>query len=134
MRFGDLMSMVEGARESHWTDAGTILGWRDSHELDVEARTLSSLLDQVGAPEIDLLSLDVEGFEDPALRGLDLDRHAPRYVLVEIHDRDRDLPPVEETLAPRYAEHSWLSPIDLLFVRSDLAERANDGHGGSRAG
>jgi FkbM family methyltransferase len=124
MRFGDLMSMADGARESHWPELGTVLGWRDPYELDVDARTLSSLLDEISAPEVDLLSLDVEGFEAPALRGLDLDRHAPRYVLVEIHYRDRDRPPVDAVLAERYVEHGWLSPVDLLYVRRDLAESA----------
>ena len=119
MRFGDLMSMVEGARESDWPQNGTILGWRDPYELDVDARTLSSLLDEIDAPEVDLLLLDVEGFEASALQGLDLERHAPRYVLVEIHDRDRNRPPVDAVLADRYVEHSWLSPLDLLYVRRD---------------
>jgi FkbM family methyltransferase len=120
MRFGDLMSMVDGARDSDWPSLGTMLGWRDAHELDVDARTLSSLLDEIGAPEVDLLSLDVEGFEAEALRGLDLARHAPRYVLVEIHDRDRDKPPVDAVLRNLYVEHGWLSPLDLLYVRRNL--------------
>jgi FkbM family methyltransferase len=122
MRFGDLMSMVDGARERSWPSLGTVLGWRDPYELDVQTRTLSSLLDEVGAPEVDLLSLDVEGFEGPALEGLDLERHAPRYVLVEIHDRERDRPPVDAVLSQRYLEHGWLSPVDLLLVRRDVAE------------
>ena len=121
MRFGDLFSAVDGARSSNWSDLGTARGWRDPYDLDVAARTLSSLLDEASAPEVDLLSLDVEGFEAPALRGLDLDRHAPRYILVEIHDRDRDRPPVDAVLGERYVAHGWLSPMDLLYVRSDLA-------------
>jgi len=122
MRFGDLMSMVDGARESEWPRLGTILGWRDPYEFDVEARTLSSLLDDIDPPEVDLLSLDVEGFEGSALRGLDLERHAPRYVLVEIHNRERDRPLVDAVLAERYVEDSWLSPLDLLYVRRDVAK------------
>ena len=120
MRFGDLMSMVEGTKDADWTRAGTILGWRDQYELEVPARTLSRLLDEAGAPEVDLLSLDVEGFEAPALRGLDLDRHAPRFVLVEIHDREQDRPPIDDVLGGHYVEHGWLSPLDLLYVRRDL--------------
>lgn len=125
MQFGDLMSMVDEAKDADWPSLGTVLGWRDRYELDVDARTLSSLLEEVDAPEVDLLSLDVEGFEGPALLGLDLSRHAPRYILVEIHDRDRDRPPIDEILADRYVEHGWLSPLDLLYVRRDVAERAS---------
>jgi FkbM family methyltransferase len=120
MRFGDLMSTVDGVHEDDWETLGTVLGWRDSYEADVEARTLSSVLDEVNAPEVDLLSLDVEGFEAPVLRGLDLDRHAPRYVLVEIHNESRDRPKIDEVLAERYTAEGWLSPLDLLYVRRDL--------------
>jgi FkbM family methyltransferase len=121
MHFGDLLSMVDGARESDWTDLGNLLGWYDPYEVDVDGRTLSSLLDEISAPEVDLLSLDVEGFEGPALRGLELDRHAPRFILVEIHDRERDQPPVDAVLAGRYVTHGWLSPMDLLYVRQDVS-------------
>jgi FkbM family methyltransferase len=127
MRFGDLMSMVAGAREPDWPSRGTITGWRDSYETDVDARTLSSLLDEIDAPEIDLLSLDVEGFEAAVLAGLDLSRHAPRYVLVEIHDADRDRPPVDAALSGHYVEHGWLSPVDLLYVRRDVASSGSAG-------
>ncbi len=120
MHFGDLFTSVDGAREPEWHKLGTALGWRDSYELDVPARTLSSLLDEIGAPEVDLLSLDVEGFEGPALNGVELDRHAPRYVLVEVHNRERDQPPVDRALGAHYVEHSWLSPVDLLYVRADI--------------
>lgn len=124
MKFGDLMSVVDGAKADGWTDYGTILGWHDSYELDVEARSLSTILDEIGASEIDLLSLDIEGYEAAALQGLDLKRHAPRYVLVEIHDRVNDRPPIDAVLGDVYVEHSWLSPMDLLYIRADLQEAA----------
>jgi FkbM family methyltransferase len=122
MRFGDLMSTVEGARDSAWAGHGTRLGWHDPYDIDVPARTLSSVLDEVEAPEIDLLSLDTEGSEAAALSGLDLDRHAPRYVLVEIHDRSKDQPPIDRLLERRYVVDGWLSPVDLLYRRNDLAD------------
>ena len=120
MRFGDLYSIVDGAKESAWPRSGTFLGWRDSYTLEVEASTLSSLLDTAGAPEVDLLSLDVEGFEAEVLQGLDLDRHAPRYVLVELHDPEHEQPAIDAVLGDRYAIHGWLSPADLLYVRRDV--------------
>ncbi len=122
MRFGDLTSSVAGTQPEGWGDQGLAFGWRDEYELDVPARTLSEILDEIGAPEVDVLSLDIEGFEEPALRGLDLARHAPRHVLVEIHDRDVNRPPIDAVLGDAYVEHGWLSPIDLLYVRKDVAE------------
>jgi FkbM family methyltransferase len=127
MHFGDLMSIVDGARDRSWASNGTVLGWRDPYDVDVEAHTLSSLLDEINAPEVDLLSLDVEGYEISVLKGLDFQRHAPRYILVEIQNRDRGRPPIDALLDELYDEHSWLSPMDILYVRRDVAKEALDG-------
>jgi FkbM family methyltransferase len=121
MRFADLMSTVSDLHEdAARTELGTIAGWRDPYEADVPARTLSSILDEVGAPEIDVLSLDVEGYEPSVLRGLDLERHAPRWVLVEVHDLVAGRPPIEAVLGDRYTLHGQLSPLDLLYRRADV--------------
>jgi hypothetical protein len=69
----------------------------------------------------------VEGFEPQALRGLDLDRHAPRFVLVEIRDIAEGRARVEEVLGDRYVAVEQLSPYDMLYaLRSEQAV----GHGG----
>ncbi|MCW2995193.1 MAG: FkbM family methyltransferase [Conexibacter sp.] len=121
MRFADLMSTVSDGHADDWrTRMGTITGWRDPYEADVPARTLSSILDEQGAPEVDVLSLDVEGYEPSVLRGLDLDRHAPRWILVEVHDLETGRPPIEAVLGDRYAFHSTLSPLDVLYRRVDV--------------
>ena len=49
----------------------------------VPLRTLSSLLDEHGIRDIDVLSLDIEGGELDALRGIDFSRHRPRLLVVE---------------------------------------------------
>jgi hypothetical protein len=128
MHFGDLMSVVDGARgapggERDWVAPGLVLGWRDGYTAEVPARSLSSLLDEHAAPaEIDLLSLDVEGFEPQVLRGLDLNRHAPRWILVEVHDLETGRAPLEAILGDHYVLHGSLSPLDLLYRRADVPE------------
>ncbi len=122
MHFGDLMSTVAGDHiDQDWVRPGLVLGWRDAYDADVPARTLSSILDEIGAPEVDLLSLDVEGFEPSVLAGLDLERHAPRWILVEVHDEATGRPPIEAVLGERYVLHDRLSPLDLLYRRADVA-------------
>jgi FkbM family methyltransferase len=132
MQFGDLMSSVHGAHgdsaaERRWVEPGLAVGWRDPYEVDVPARTLSSILEEHGAPEVDLLSLDVEGFEPQALRGLDLDRHAPRWIAVEAHDLDAGRKAIEEVLGDRYVLETKLSPLDLLYRRRDLSSSSSSG-------
>lgn len=121
MRFADLMSTVVGPHEDEFhTSLGRAIGWRDAYDAEVPARTLSSVLDEINAPEVDLLSLDVEGFEPGVLAGLDLSRHAPRWIAVEVHDEATGRPPIEAIIGEHYVLHDRLSPVDLLYRRADV--------------
>lgn len=120
MSYGGLMSVVHGsgdaAAAAEHARAGDMHGWDDSYEIEAPGRTLTSVLEEAGAGEIDLLSLDVEGYEASALRGLDLDRFAPRYVLVEMGEQERR-PEVEAVLGDRYEAIDEPSPMDVLYRR-----------------
>ncbi|MBJ7328817.1 MAG: FkbM family methyltransferase [Solirubrobacteraceae bacterium] len=125
IRYGGLMSVVCGARgdeaaDEDWVMSGLVsgnLGLEDGYELDVPARTLSEILDEINAPEIDLLSLDVEGYEPQVLAGLDLDRHAPRFALIEVRD-DLAHAEVRERLDDRYELVEMFSPFDAFYRRT----------------
>ena len=119
---GDLVSMtycnrssiVHGARGGPDEDAAWIETCRalpdqrgiEPRHLTVPARTLSSIVEKHRISRIDLVSLDLEGYEAPALRGLDFERHRPRLLLVEISN-DRDA--VESVLEPWYDAIAELS-------------------------
>ncbi len=120
MDFGELMSTVQGVHEDNWAAQGIALGWRDQRVERVPARTLSQILDAAGFGEVDLLSLDVEGYEAQALGGLDLDRHAPRWIVVEMHDLAAGRAEIGPLLNERYVEHGQLSPLDVLYRRRDV--------------
>lgn len=119
LRYGGTMTVVAGTpgAEAWASEAQRNMALDEpEHEFAVPARTLSSVLDEVCAPEVDLLSLDVEGYEADVLAGLDLDRHAPRFVVIEVDlraERDR----VEAVLGSHYKAGEQLSPVDLLFER-----------------
>jgi len=73
---GGMMSSVEGMRN------GT------SALVSVKVSTLEKILDSVGASSIDFLSLDTEGYELNILKGLNLSKYRPRYMLIEIYTKD----------------------------------------------
>jgi FkbM family methyltransferase len=124
VHYAGTMSIVAGARGDERDDAAyldsALLFPRDGYQVEVWGRTLSDVLDDAGAPEVDLLSLDLEGFEAQALAGLDLERHAPRFILVEVQDDERRRA-VTERLADRYRLAERMSAKDLLFARLDQA-------------
>lgn len=49
-------------------------------EITVQTRNLNSILEEAGAKEIDLLSIDVEGAELEVLLGVDLGKYKPRLI------------------------------------------------------
>ena len=120
MRYCDLMSLVKGGMKSKQEEEEHIrLGIEcqsiETHELTVPARCLSDILDQHNVEHIDLLSLDVEGFELSALQGLDLNRHRPRFMLIEARYRQE----IDDYLSPGYAPVAVLSHHDVLYRRVD---------------
>ncbi|MFM7641228.1 MAG: FkbM family methyltransferase [Cyanobium sp.] len=123
MEYSDLMSVALGLdlspeEASRQADRGLpfLDDPRQRHRFGAVARTLTSLLDEVGAPAaFDLLSLDVEGNELAVLKGLDLNRYRPRWILAEC--RDAAVPSHLESVG--YRQQELLSDSgnyrDILF-------------------
>jgi FkbM family methyltransferase len=123
MRYGGLMSIVAGAQgddahDSEHVEQAFAYRLEDPYDFTVTARTLTSVLEEAGIDHVDLLSLDVEGYEANVLRGLDLDRFGPRYLLIEMLDRDRRRPEIEAVLGERYEWVEAPSPNDGLYRRA----------------
>jgi FkbM family methyltransferase len=121
MTYASLMSVVRGARDAH-DEAGHIADARrymaiEPYEFRVVGRTISEVLDESGFNEIDLMTLDLEGYEAEALRGLDLERHAPRYLMVEVIEPPVVWPLLASVLGDAYDAAGWLTPMDFLYVR-----------------
>ncbi len=91
MIFSGLMTIVRGARRSEagddeWIRRGEEVQGLQRYAFRAPARTLSSILDEHQIKQIDLLSVDAEGFEQQILEGLDFGRHRPANLLVEESD------------------------------------------------
>jgi FkbM family methyltransferase len=114
MTYCNRSSIVEGGRGSHARDAAWLEACRripdqrtlQTYDIVVPARTLSAILDERRVSEIDFMSLDLEGYEAAALCGLELDRHRPTMLLVEI---SRERQEIERALHPWYDEVAELS-------------------------
>jgi len=113
MTYCNLMSIVNDAFQNE-EDRKKWLEWGEkaqpgvrARRIVVPARTLASVLDDCGSPDIDFLSLDVEGYETQVLRGLQLERHRPKWILVETR-----LTPVETLLGQLGEDYEVVERFD----------------------
>jgi len=82
-----------------------------------DAKTLSDVLEKHGILGFDLFSLDVEGYEVEVLRGLDLSKYGPKYMLIEVRDRSA----INEQIGQFYGIKAILNKSqsyeDILYIR-----------------
>jgi hypothetical protein len=129
LRYAGLMTSVRGAlgddlSERKRATHGLALQGLAQEERIVAApvRTLTEVLADCGAPvAIDLISIDVEGYEVEVLKGLDLERYQPRAICLEV--RTDHLPVVREMIEGRYVLkevlHESAQHGDYLWMRRD---------------
>lgn len=78
---GSLSTLDKTKEESFQLNYGSYFsGFEEQH---VKKARLSSLLDAYHVGSIDILSLDIEGYEVEAMKGLDLFRHRPKVLVIE---------------------------------------------------
>jgi len=116
MHYSNLMSLVGGARKgAHFDREWIELGCRDqdinTYEVDVPVKTLAGVLLENGIKSVDLLSVDVEGFELGVLQGLDFQSCRPKFILVEANFRDE----IEKYLKECYVLVDEFEANNLLF-------------------
>jgi len=95
--------------------------------VEVPAYTLSALHKQHNLPNIDFMSLDVEGYEIEVLKGIDLaSSWAPKVFLIELYNHEKT--EVFSMLEPYYEncgnftnykkdDPTWVEHNDYLFIR-----------------
>lgn len=83
------LSSLDRSREQHFRES-----YGEFFHGYVEQPVAKSRLDTLfachGVTQIDILSLDIEGYEVEAMRGLDLDRYRPRIMVIEVDSTDQE--------------------------------------------
>ena len=93
----------------------------------VKVMTLNAILAEAGNPQVDFLSIDVEGTQLDVLRGLSLKRHRPALLFIEDHLHDlkvhRHLKRQGYRLVKRTGSNNWYVPNEQPFALSKPLER-----------
>jgi len=114
------LSTLDKSEEERWQKA-----YKDHffgfEEQKVAMRTLTSIFDQLNIENIDFISLDIEGYEVQALKGLDLQKYRPRIFIIEYKD-DVHKQELENILLKN--EYHFLGHIGCnLFYGTDVADK-----------
>lgn len=118
---GNLMGYVTGHfsdpnhEQKHRLLAKEYQHLSEIREIDVSARTLESVITESCFPRVDFFSLDVEGYETQVLRGMNVARYRPRYIMVEAHDPT----PLLDVLCGHYTFVEMITPQDVLLRAID---------------
>lgn len=93
----------------------------------VDLKTLDGILEEINPPEIDFVSIDVEGSQLNVLRGFNLPKYKPKLLLVEDHlynlKTHRYLRQHNYYLAKRTSRNSWYVPAGTSFELTSPLER-----------
>lgn len=118
IRYAGLMSLAKGSMKTAEEEnahilAGCEIQKLDTYEVEVPSLTLTEILETNSLSKIDLLSLDLEGYEHKALKGLNFEKFQPSFILVEA----RYIKDIEEILLDHYVFAEKLSHHDFLYRR-----------------
>jgi FkbM family methyltransferase len=114
MTYADLGSIITGTEPELESRLDAIE--QDRYEIEVPARTLTDVLGEAGVGRPDFVSLDLEGHEPSAIRGLDLERFGPDWMLVETLGHEGRAG-IEAALTDRYECAAQLTAADVLYRR-----------------
>jgi FkbM family methyltransferase len=121
IHYCNLMSVIKNSaldKAEHIANGKRFLKENEADEIySVPAITLDTLLEKHNIEEIDLLSLDVEGYELEVLKGLDLNRFRPKFMLIEVRDEIS----VDVFLGERYRK---IAALHIEEAYSDILYRS----------
>ena len=102
--------------------------FRRSYIITVQMKTLDEVLYDKGvAPGLDLLVVDVEGFETEVFAGFDVNKWKPRMLIVELSETHPGLPAIRQQSAQLYSGllaqgyvPVYKDAVNTVFVERDL--------------
>lgn len=91
-------------------------------EQQVPKLTLNTILEKHAVPEIDFVSIDIEGYEVEALKGFDLALHKPKVLIVESDSNEHEDKLDNIILANKYEKRLKIKQ-NIFYIRSDIGDK-----------
>lgn len=107
--------------EDGWVKTGERVQKITARKIKVNTKTIQQIIDDhftcIPKRNIDLMVLDIEGYEINALQGLDFKENAPSFILVECHNLEKKEEIEELLIKEGYNNGIKISFIDYLFSK-----------------
>jgi FkbM family methyltransferase len=87
----------------HWADGKV-------QTINVSSITLDDLLARENVSHIDLMSMDIEGFEPRALAGFTIERFRPKVVVIEAHEE------IRQQILDYFTAHDYVLQVRYLGI------------------
>jgi FkbM family methyltransferase len=99
------------------------LEYKDPQKISVPAATLTNLCEKLKIENLDVLSIDVEGFELEVLKGLDLSAISVNLFIIEANDKDFKVAILEYFKA--YPQYTFVGSNyqNLFFIQNNFLNR-----------
>jgi len=122
--FRGSLSSLDKSQEERFKGFGKYFG--GFVEQKVTKRRLDTLFAKHGVERVDLLSLDIEGYEVEAIRGLDLRRIRPRVMVIEVDGQAQENALDALILSRGYTKSVHLGPNIFYLAEASLATSIRD--------
>lgn len=108
-----------------YVDACRDIDWAKGHHsgetIEVPTDRLDALLEKHKIPrEFDLLVVDVEGYEGPVIRSVDLSTWRPRMIVIELEDKHPDFLKLESMIEEKRATRARILAAGYRLVSEDI--------------
>jgi FkbM family methyltransferase len=119
------LSSLDGNRESYFREKYD--KWFTGFEQQkVKKRSLNSIFRYYNIEKIDILSLDIEGYEVQALKGLNLDHFKPRVFVIEEDNADDEVA-IDRILIPHGYSKAYRQAQNVFYLSSEVPFISPDG-------
>jgi FkbM family methyltransferase len=141
--FRGSLSSLDRTQEARFRGFGKYFG--GFTEQKVAKRRLDTVFAQHGIERIDVLSLDIEGYEVEALRGLNLARHRPQVMVIEVDGKVQEAM-LDALILPNgyvkwiclggnlfyVADRALIGAVQNRVLKADIIRAADDFEGAQR--
>ena len=133
---GTLSTIDEETYSTYKTMDGFKNMCKENKKYKIQIKKMDDVLVENNINKINLLVIDVEGYEEKVLSGFDIEKYKPEIIIIEIGDQKPEFVKVEnmrekfKRLRKYLKEHNYSllinDVVDNVYIRNDIFNKLNN--------